>query len=198
MIAAQVLCVVAFTISWIWWVIWLISLAALIFFQIMWCCRQSKAGIIAATTIATLAGALCVTAACIMLFSWENATFCAPFALWADVEYNDDYDYDFDLCPERAYATIAFVDAAFWFATAACTFTFLKSGRHARMEAALVEKSRTGNGGGAVVTAVEMGNVHNIEQVVEDVGYASATPVCATYPATFASSEPVGKVDIAK
>jgi len=198
MIAAQVLCIVAFAISWVWWVVWLISLAAVILFNIMWCCRQSKAGIIAAISIATIAGALCVVAAIIMLAHWQNADWCVPFYFWSDAEYYGDSSYDY--CPEVAYAILAFIDATLWFAAAACTFTFLKSGRYARMEAALVEKSRTGNGGRAVTTVVEMGNVQTVEQVAEDpVRFASATPVSAsvpaTYASTYASSEPIGKVD---
>ena len=201
MIAAQVLCIVAFAISWIWWVVWIISFAAVIFFNSIWCCRQSKAGIIAATSIATIAGALCVVAAFIMLVNWQKASLCAPFYFWSDADYYDDiydnnsYDdanyYDIssiDLCPEVAYATVAFIDATLWFAVAACTFTFLKSGRYARIEAALVEKSRTGNGGGAVMTVVEMGNVQTVEQVAEDpVRFASATTtVSASFPANYA------------
>jgi len=194
MIAAQVLCIVAFLISWVWWVVWVISLAAVIFFNLMWCCRQSKAGIIAATSIATIAGALCVVAAIIMLAHWQNASWCVPFYFWSENRYYGNSSYD--LCPEVAYAILAFIDATLWFAAAACTFTFLKSGRYARMEAALVEKSRTGNGGRAVTTVVEMGNVQTVEQVAEDpVRFASATPVSASVPATYASSEPIGKVD---
>jgi len=191
MIAAQVLCIVAFLISWVWWVVWIISLAAVIFFNMMWCCRQSKAGIIAATSIATIAGALCIVAAIIMLAHWQKASWCAPFYFWSEDNYSS-----YDWCPEVAYATVAFIDATLWFAAAACTFTFLKSGRYARIEAALVEKSRTGNGGRAVTTVVEMGNVQTVEQVAEDpVRFASATPVSASFPATYASSEPIGKVD---
>jgi hypothetical protein len=87
MITAQVFFIVSFVIAWSWWVVWLISFVALIFFQMMWCYRQSKADIIAVITIATVAGALCVTIAIIMLVHWENASWCLIFTFTSDRFY---------------------------------------------------------------------------------------------------------------
>jgi hypothetical protein len=201
MITAQVLSIVAFLISWIWWVVWLISLASLIFYQMMWCTRVCKAGIIAASLIATVAGIFCLLAGIIMLSKWENVNWCISLFFFTGIQYDDDDESRNDSCPEVALAIVAFIDAALWLASAGCTFVFLKSGRYARIEAELIQKSRARNGGGAVVNAsvIEMGNIHPAEQVAGSPNsFASATPVSDSFPAAtaaYASSEAVGKVD---
>lgn len=165
MITAQVLSIIAIVISWIWWVGFIISMIALVLHQIIWCCRQSRCGIIANQVVSIIAGLCCVFAGVFFLVARKKAYWCDPFTLsyWD----NNDDNYRYDYCPEKAYAIVAFVDAALWFAAAACTIAFLKTGRYERWEAAL---SKTTNAETSP-EAVEMGIVEAGAEVAE------ATPV---------------------
>ena len=90
----------------------------------------------------------------------------------------DDYYYS-DNCAERAFAIVAFIDAALWFATAGCTIAFMTTGRYARWEASLSNKN-TGSDDAAEspapTVALEMRNVDTDEKPF---AVAIATPVAA-------------------
>jgi hypothetical protein len=144
MIAAQVLSICAMSIAWIWWVITFVSLVAMVFYQVMWCCRLCKAGIIAASSLATLAGIVSLITGIISILEASESCFL-PF---------------FQLCNGVAAGIFALACAALWFACAACSFTFVFGGHHARMESKWVEKFRTENEDVATDSAVEMGNIH--------------------------------------
>jgi len=166
MITAQILSIIAIFISWIWWVGFIISVIALVLHQIIWCCRQSRCGLIANQVISIIAGLCCVFAGVFFLVARKNVYWCDPFTLYYD---DDDYYSSgrYDYCPEKAYATVAFVDAVLWFAAAGCTIAFLKTGRYDRWEAALSKTSKSDTS----PEAVEMGNVEAGAEVAE------ATPV---------------------
>jgi len=153
LIAAQVLSICAFVLSWIWWVVFLVSLIVLIFYQTMWCCRLCKAGIIVASSLATLAGIVSLITGIIMILEYSDGCFFLIF---------------FEVCNGVRLAIVAFVQSALWFACAACSFTFVFGGQHERMETKCVEKFRAGNVVVATVSAVEMGNIHPTEQVAEE------------------------------
>jgi len=153
LIAAQVLSICAFVLSWIWWVVFLVSLIVLIFYQTMWCCRLCKAGIIVASSLATLAGIVSLITGIIMILEYSDGCFFLIF---------------FEVCNGVRLAIVAFVQSALWFACAACSFTFVFGGQHERMETKWVEKFRTGNVDVVTVSAVEMGNIHPTEQVAEE------------------------------
>ncbi len=173
MIAAQVLSILAMFIAWIWWVSFIISIVALVLHQVLWCCRQSRAALISMQVISIIAALLSLFVGVFFLVARKNASWCDPFTLI----YDDDnyYETRYDHCPEKAFAIVAFVEAALWFAVAGCNIAFLKTGRYDKWEASL-SKSTGGN------TAVEMGNIE-------------ATPVAVAGPAEYIPSEVLEKVD---
>ena len=157
MIAAQILSILAVTISWIWWVGFAISMIALVLNQVVWCCRQSKIGLIANQVISIVAGLCCIFAGVFFIVARNRSEWCVPFSLesWGDDYYTDDY---YNGCPNKAFAIVAFVDSALWFATAGCTIAFLATGRYARWEETL-SKPKESPETAASPAAVEMGNV---------------------------------------
>ena len=73
-----------------------------------------------------------------------------------------------DNCNEGAWATVAFVCAALWFAVAGCILHFVKSGRHAKWEEQLSKSNNSDDEGVvAIETAagLEMGTVQQGEHI---------------------------------
>lgn len=173
-IAAQVMSIVAIFIAWIWWVTFILSIVALVLHQILWCCRQSRASLIAMQVISIIAALLSLFVGVFFLVARKDARWCDPFTLNYDDD-DDDYYGPRDYCPEKGYAAVAFVEAALWFAVAGCNIAFVKTGRYDKWEASL-SKSTASN------TAVEMGNVE-------------ATPVAVSEPVEYIPSEVLEKVD---
>jgi len=99
MIAAQVLSIVAFLISWLWWVTFIVAIAALVLLQVMWCCRQSKTGLFVSVGISAVTGCMCIAAGIIMLVKWKNQTWCGPFIFDDD----DGYDFNYGMVSSIAY-----------------------------------------------------------------------------------------------
>lgn len=171
MIAAQVLSILAVIISWIWWVGFVVSIVALVLHQVVWCCRQSKVGLIANQVISIIAGLCCIFAGVFFLVARRRSSWCDPFTLRG---YGDDDDW-VGYCPNKAFAIVAFVDAALWFAAAACTISFVATGRYARWEATL-SKSNESPETAPSPAAVETGNAEGDE-------VATATAVAEMEPA---------------
>ena len=193
MIAAQVISIAAFLISWVWWVTFAIGLIALLLLQIIWCCRQTKAGFLASAAVSALAALMCVVSGIIMLVAWKDATWCDPF-IFINQDMGDDYynhNRDRDYCQEGAWATVAFVSGALWFAVTGCIIYFLKSGRHTKWEEKLCNSKNSGGGDVDVTTAtaLEMGTVQHGGQTTRtmatasDTGGGSASIATATTPA---------------
>jgi len=157
MITAQILSIVAFAIAWVWWVTFIIGLIVLVLLQISWCCRQSKAGIVAASIISVIASIVCLFIGIWLLIYRKDATWCYAFTL----EYDDNYYYEDD-CPEKVWASISFVDAVLWLSTGLFSIMFLWTGRYDKWEGKYRPSNNEENTGGAaaVATAVEMGNVN--------------------------------------
>jgi hypothetical protein len=176
MIAAQVLSIVAVIISWIWWVGFTISIIALVLHQVVWCCRQSKTGLIANQVISIIAGLCHIFAGIFFLVFRKRSNWCVPFSLesWGDDNYDDYYRYNG--CPNRAFAIVAFVDAALWFAAAACLISFVATGRYARWEETL-SKPKESPETTASPAAVEMGNVEANEVAAVAVAEPGLTKV---------------------
>jgi len=178
MISAQILSIVAFFMAWVWWVSFTIGSIALVLLQIIWCCRPTRAGIIAAHIVCVVASLACIFAGIFLLIARKDSFWCVPFTLYSDddfgysFDYEDDYyvnrtDYRTDYCPEKIYAIISFVDAALYLAAAHFTIMFVRTGRYAKWEALYItsndDDDDNNNDGEAVATAtasaVEMGNV---------------------------------------
>lgn len=178
MIAAQILSIVAIVISWVWWVGFIISVIALVLHQVIWCCRQSRLGLITGSVVSIVAALLNIFVGVWFLVTRKNAYWCDPFTLIYDDD-DDRWSSGRDYCPEKAYATIAFVDAVVWFAVAFCTIAFMKTGRYELWEASLSKTTGTEKAVEAPA-AVEMGSVEAVEPPV-----AAATPVAVSEPAEY-------------
>jgi len=179
MIAAQVLSIVAVLISWIWWVGFIISVIALVLHQVIWCCRQSRLGLITGGVVSIVAALLNVLAGIFFLVARKDTYWCDPFTLYFDDD-DDRWNSGRDYCPEKAYATVALIDAVVWFAVAFCTIAFLKTGRYASWEASL-SKTTDPEKVAETPAAVEMASVEaDVEPPV-----AAATPVAVSEPAEY-------------
>jgi hypothetical protein len=176
MIAAQIISIIAFLISWLWWVTFIVGLISLVLLQLVWCCRQSKIGLFVSVGITTLAGVTCTIAGIVMIVFWKDQSYCSPWTLtdWdADNWKNSNYSYNYDdyvptfvptfsdYCSEGSWAVVAFVTATLWFSTAGCILYFVGSGRYAKWEEKLREASDTTPTTTATPTAIEMGAVQH-------------------------------------
>lgn len=194
MITAQILSIVAFLISWIWWVSFTISVAALVLHQIIWCCRQSRMGLITAHIVSVVAALMCIFAGIFLLIFRKSAWWCAPFTLQSydddddDIYFDDDWSYD--VCYEKAYAAVAFVDAGLWLGAALFTISFVTSGRYAKWEATYGRQNAAAEEAPAVV---EMANVEAAEPTEDDDADALATamPVKESAPTEYVPPEVV-------
>lgn len=173
-IAAQVISVVAFLISWVWWVTFAIGLIALLLLQIIWCYRQNKDIflLLASAAVSALAFLMCVLSGIYILVVWKDVAWCGVFVLESDDDYLDDD------CEEGAWATVSFVSGVLWFAVTGCILYFVKSGRHAKWEEKLCnndndnDNNDSGEQGASTSTAtaiatsmaLEMGTVQHQQQ----------------------------------
>ena len=75
MIAAQVLSIIAFLMSWIWWVTFIIGFVCMVVLQCIWCCRQKGVKALNVTmAFSAVAGSYCVMAGILMLVLWKDRT----------------------------------------------------------------------------------------------------------------------------
>jgi hypothetical protein len=120
---AQILSVVAFCISWIWWVTILLSTPLMVMLQVVWCCRMQKGGLRAAGILSTLSALGSLFAGIWILIEWKNDKWCDVFFLTNGDHFNygDDYDY----CREVAWAVVAFINFALFAVAAYCLFHFV-------------------------------------------------------------------------
>jgi len=181
----MVLSILAMTIAWIWWVAFIISVAALVLFQVLWCCRQRKVGMVATQIVCFLAASAHIGAGIWALVRWRNASDCYPFVFdtddyepidrgyYRETIYNDygdpisyytpHVDNGWDYCAEKAWAIITLLDAILWLAAGGCLVAFVKTGRHARWEANLTERYTTTTATNLELgTAVPVGKVDNV------------------------------------
>jgi hypothetical protein len=90
----------------------------MIVLQIVWCCRMTKAGVIAAGVMSTLTTVFSTFAGVWAIVQWKDSRYCHVFTLTDDDNYNRDYyygdDYYYyyaDYCNEVAWAVVAFIQA---------------------------------------------------------------------------------------
>ena len=178
MIAAQIISIVAFLVSWIWWVTFVIGLAATISLQVVWCVRRNRCGLFALAGVSAFAGATSFIAGIYMLVAWKNSTYCRAFSLQT-FKFNDDYinyTVSSDYCNEGGYAMMAFVTGILWFAATGCILYFVTSGRHAKCEEDDTNNNNNGEGATATATAtaIEIGSVQ-LQQQTASTSIASAS-----------------------
>jgi len=172
MVAAQIIAIVAFSISWIWWVTLIIGDICFVLLQVIWCCRQQQNGLYLSAAISTVAAISCMIAGIVMLVVWKDRKLCEVWRLTGQKNdrYYDDDDYsnlptnDYyyrknDNCEEGIWAAVAFVTALLWFATTGCILYFVKSGRYTKWEEKL--QAAADSTTVANTTAIEMGTVQH-------------------------------------
>jgi len=202
-IASQVLCVVAFLISWVWWASFIISVIAMVCIQLIWCFRQSKAGLIMAHVISVVAALLSLSSGIYILVAWKRVYWCDPFVMSTkaveidDVYYDDGYYDEYDFCQEQAWATVAFVDAALWLASAGCIIAFVASGRYAKWEDHWSSRQQQSH-----PAAVEIVSTQPAEITTANAAVATGTlspvlsvAVAASAPPAYVSPEVIEKAD---
>ena len=91
MITAQIISIIAFLVSWVWWVTFIVGSISLALLQLVWCCRQSKTGMFVSVGISTLAGITCTIAGVVMIVVWKDQKNCSVFTL-TDGSEDDYYD----------------------------------------------------------------------------------------------------------
>jgi hypothetical protein len=134
-ITAQILTIVAFILSWMWWPTFLISIVGMVLFQILWCCRHSKSMIYASVVVAEVCSLAQLGVGIFALVVWHEKTECYPFVM-----ITNDYS-GYDYCDEDIWASVAFICATLWAASASCMLFFACSGHHARWEEKYVNKA---------------------------------------------------------
>lgn len=143
MVTAQILSIIAFLVSWIWYVTLILGVVAMILLQVFWCCRVDKAGLYATVVISGLTSLGCFIAGALMIVTWKGDRYCHVFVVTNEDDdsyrtYYDGsnwttyYDSQTDYCNEGGWAVVAFVTGLLWAATSICTLIFLCSGRHAQ------------------------------------------------------------------
>ena len=173
-ITAQVLTIFACTVSWVWWVTFIISIVGMAAFQILWCCRNGKAMIYGFAVIAGVCSLAEVGVAIFALVVFSKARGCEAFSMeFYGMDrrelFHDDILYPYyywdAYCEYVTWVVVAFISAALWAASAICMFVFAWSGQHALLE----EKHAKKAGGEAILEAgpsAEEGGEPAIETVV--------------------------------
>jgi len=191
MITAQIISIVAFLISWLWWVTFIVGGICLVLLQVIWCCRQNKIGLYISAGISFVAAITCTVAGIVMIILWKDNVYCQIWLLTDGYDGNDYYTPDKgypekpDYCEEGIWAAVAFVTALLWFATSGCILYFVKSGRHTKWEEKLQATAD------AETTAIEMGTVqhpHHNNHHQQEQEQQSPIAVATTSTTTVATS----------
>jgi len=148
--SAQFLSVLCLFVSWVWWVTFLINLAALLPIQVIWCSRQTRAWMLASVAVAILSGLASIGTGIYVAIVYREHDNCQIFtsSLWS---YDDDdpfYDHAYkhaDHCNEALWATIAVVCGFLWFVVAGLIAWFVRSGAHAGWEECHASKADGSN-----------------------------------------------------
>jgi len=154
MITAQIISIVAFLISWIWWVTFIVGGICCILLQVIWCCRQGKIGLYISAGISFVAAITCIIAGIYMIVFWKDRPYCSVFQLLRDDYYMDGYRSEYSDCREGIWVVVAFGTALLWFATSGCIFYFVKSGRHTKWEEKLLQAAAADTTTTTTTTAV--------------------------------------------
>ncbi len=131
-IVSAVLTVIAFMISWTWWVGLLFSLGGMVMFQMLWCSRQTSGALYSFAAVAMVCALIEIFVGLWFSLGFRNYTICSALNM-KGVGDNTDPDAR-DYCPEELFAGFSFVCGGLWFLVSSFMLCFLKSGRHARFE----------------------------------------------------------------
>mmetsp|Transcript_20684 Transcript_20684/g.58917 ORF Transcript_20684/g.58917 Transcript_20684/m.58917 type:complete len:282 (+) Transcript_20684:458-1303(+) len=154
MITAQILVIIAFLLSFGWWLNWVFGLTALIMLQVAWCCTMGRCGLITAGVFAAITGALLAVQA-IAVADNGKQHYCDE--KYEPDEYDDDFFNSGDdwfisrngsyLCNNYSRRlTMLTVTALLWLSTAVTVFIFACSGRIVRNSPKFQPDQTQGNG----------------------------------------------------
>merc|ERR1711935_501827 len=128
-ITAQILAIVALSISWVFWGAFIVSGIGMILLQIPWCCRQNAAVMYSSFAAAVVSALSSIGVGIYVMVVWEDQSDCYA---WDFCHWNDPGSKVY--CQYKVWATIAFLCAALWIAAAGLLLYFVNSGRHAQWE----------------------------------------------------------------
>lgn len=157
-ITAQILAIVAFLISWVFWGAFIVSGIGLTLLQIPWCCRQNAAvlyGTFAAAVLSALSS-IGVGIYVMVVFKDKRDCYAWDLSSWGII---DEYPNGRVYCQYKVWATIAFVCAALWVAAAGLLLYFVTSGRHAQWEKKHSAAANEDDDDDNQAVAVELGTV---------------------------------------
>jgi hypothetical protein len=157
MLTAQALSIIAFLVSWIWYVTFILGAVAMIVMQVIWCCRVRRAGLVWSIIISALTSLGCFVAGGLMIVKWKGDEFCHVFTVTGTT--NDDDIMNNDYCNEVAWAVVGFITGFLWAATAVCVLVFVMSSRYERC-VQLKTTMQNGATGRAEENEVELGSIH--------------------------------------
>eukprot|EP00538_Stauroneis_constricta_P000993 CAMPEP_0119570150 /NCGR_PEP_ID=MMETSP1352-20130426/43466_1 /TAXON_ID=265584 /ORGANISM="Stauroneis constricta, Strain CCMP1120" /LENGTH=310 /DNA_ID=CAMNT_0007619815 /DNA_START=354 /DNA_END=1287 /DNA_ORIENTATION=- len=154
MITAQILVIIAFLLSFGWWLNWVFGLTALIMLQVAWCCTMGRCGLITAGVFAAITGALLAVQA-IAVADNGKQHYCDE--KYEPDEYDDDFFNSGDdwfisrngsyLCNNYSRRlTMLTVTTLLWLSTAVTVFIFACSGRIVRNSPKFQPNQTQGNG----------------------------------------------------
>jgi len=128
-ISAQIISIVAVFISWTTFFTMICGIVAFVCFQMIWCCRMNRCGLITTGVFSVIAGTLSVIAAVLVLAA-GSSTICNS-QNYDDDFYTEPY-YEEDACKVgiNVYVGIAFVAGALWLAAGTLVFIFSCGDRH--------------------------------------------------------------------
>ena len=124
---AQILSIISFLLSWLWWVILALSFPGFLILQVVWCCKIRKCGLVAAFILSTLGGIASFFAAVWMLVEWKYDLHCEVFFLMDSGPYWTPPGAVVarpaaDFCRELAWAVVALLEGILLCVTAYCLF----------------------------------------------------------------------------
>jgi len=160
MMTAQIISIVAFLISLIWWETCIVGGICFISLQVIWCCRQNKIGLYISAGISFVAAIISTVAGIYIIVVWKDIYML-----------------------QGLFAVIEFVKALLWFVTSGCILYFVKSGRHAKWEEKLQAADDTDT-----TAAIEMGTVQHPDHDDQQQEQQSAAIAVATPSAPIAAA----------
>ena len=133
---SQILQIVALLVAWVFWGLFFLGFITMVMQQLLWCCRQTKTEVLVSTGLSMVGALLAIWSGVYVLLNQEDPEWCRPIFFWSGMGVPDWEDLDLDCGGDHleSVTTKAFCAAALWLASAACSMTFVKTGRHSHWE----------------------------------------------------------------
>ena len=144
-ITAQALSIVGLFLSWSTVISLLFGLVSFIMYQVVWCCRMNRCGLVTAGVFAVLSGVCCIVVGALIMSSgttrWCTTATASTTAIVSSYGYDDDIwstvqQTNEDSC-KKAIAVVSgigFGGGIVWIACAVCTFVFVCGPRYSKFQ----------------------------------------------------------------